>query len=396
MSYSTVIQFLTKWRWFINGLFIISVASLIFVQSRSGLGESSSARVLDRIQSVDIAVSLALLGQLPESSLVIDQQKDIRLAKQASLSETAIDKPLFPSSIKTITDISIYKTKPGDTVAELAQIFLVNPNSIYWSNPQIVASQLPTNVEILIPPPGIDGIVYKTAKSESISDLEKNFLFDAGQVAIFNNLIDEQLPDQSFIFIPNGRPIKIRTGQGQAAFSAKIVINNSSVLNSILGGSNNYCYGCRTVKAGEIIGKVGNTGWSTGPHLHLTIYDSTGQTIDPWSFLKTGRYVWPLELGSGSAYVSNGYSYSHPALDLATYGREGNPVASVADGRIIYRGCLWSNHYRFSTFGVIIDHGEFYSSSIHLQAPDNKIYNKCSINRRSDFGKQSVDRHSDI
>jgi murein DD-endopeptidase MepM/ murein hydrolase activator NlpD len=38
--------------------------------------------------------------------------------------------------------------------------------------------------------------------------------------------------------------------------------------------------GQKVVK-GQIIGNVGSTGWSTGPHTHFIVYNKAGQTINP-------------------------------------------------------------------------------------------------------------------
>jgi murein DD-endopeptidase MepM/ murein hydrolase activator NlpD len=40
----------------------------------------------------------------------------------------------------------------------------------------------------------------------------------------------------------------------------------------------------QNVKLGEILGQVGDTGMSTGPHLHLEIH-MNGEPVDPYAFL---------------------------------------------------------------------------------------------------------------
>lgn len=142
------------------------------------------------------------------------------------------------------------------------------------------------------------------------------------------------------------------------------------------------------VNAGDIIGKNGNTGWSTGPHLHLSIYSPNRATYDPLSFMNNRGLVWPM--GGSGGWVSQGYHPGHRALDIAA--AEGVPIRAIADGNIIHRGCLFTAGIdKYTTFGVIIDHGDYLSLYIHLQAPNNPQYSVCSINRRSSYGTPSID-----
>ena len=140
------------------------------------------------------------------------------------------------------------------------------------------------------------------------------------------------------------------------------------------------------VSRGQAVGRLGSTGFSTGPHLHFQLY-SGGSTINPYSGSGIiNGYGWPLAGGAG--YVSQsygcvapaGYYYTscnggrnsfHNGLDIAASAY--TPVVAVADGQIVFRGCRGGLGYV-----VIVDHGNGQQSWYpHMTTPGGQVYGYC-------------------
>lgn len=91
------------------------------------------------------------------------------------------------------------------------------------------------------------------------------------------------------------------------------------------------------VGAGSVVGAVGNSGLSSGPHLHLEARSGGGVT-NPGGHIETS----PIDMPPG--YVSQSYGnpdpmYArgyHPGIDYAT--NEGAPIYAISGG-FLYRGC---------------------------------------------------------
>lgn len=230
-------------------------------------------------------------------------------------------------------DIAVYTVKDGDTIAGIAEMYDISPNTIRWANNIPLKGTVKKGDSIIILP--INGVKYTVRQGVTIEKIAKDFGGDVGEILIFNGLEEgADLIVGSTLIIPRGEiedpePVKVATktttktsvsskgyytkpvtgikSRGYSAshhgvdVAAKIgtpikamadgvvlVVKGGDAWNggygnlTIIGHENgtqtlyahqskiNVTQGQKVTK-GQVIGAVGNTGRSTGPHLHFEI-----------------------------------------------------------------------------------------------------------------------------
>ena len=125
----------------------------------------------------------------------------------------------------------------------------------------------------------------------------------------------------------------------------------------------------KEVKRGDIIGFEGNTGCSTGPHLHFGVYKN-GVAVDPLPYLKSGDLKWPIDkdevvvtqyFGENRDWYQKYFGINgHNGLDITGLSPfYGTPIYAAEDGQayVTYdsQACWLTGTVGK---GIVIDHGD--------------------------------------
>ncbi len=286
--------------------------------------------------SVDILINYNAL-----TSEVLQPGDIIKVPYIDAMGGAAEAAPKPPSGFKT------YTLQEGETFSDVVTRYGLTSDALVGANPDISSlDTLPAGIELLIPPS--EGLVITLQRGENVTELLETYHISPLEFMRVNNIQSPlELRSGKLLFLPGVKPqtaldrlAKVREeenrylwpvygritsyfgrrnlGMGTASFHRAIDIaapTGTSITAArsgtvVYAAWSNQGYGNlvkiqhqggdetwyahqseilvsvgQYVKQTEVIGLVGSTGLSTGPHLHFELHEA-GTAVDPLAYLK--------------------------------------------------------------------------------------------------------------
>lgn len=311
---------------------VLVVTIPIFVYARNNGGgtllPSSPVEIIGNSQN------MALLAAPRNSNPLSIGGSEIAIADGKALESSGARGEVFVESGKSGTSqISVYVVRKGDTLSEIAEMFGVSTNTIVWAN-DLRGSTIREGQELVILPiSGVRHTVKSGETLQSIAknykadiedilsynDLSLTSKIKANDIIIIPNgvisapvravagatsrTINSSLPTYSGYYLrpvaegrksqgihgnngvdlaapvgtpvmaaAGGRVIVSRTGGYNGGYGTYIVISHGNGTQTLYAhlSANNVSVG-QEVSQGQVIGSIGMTGRTTGPHLHFEV-----------------------------------------------------------------------------------------------------------------------------
>lgn len=286
--------------------------------------------------------SHALWARGKDIELPVESELD-QILISAFLEPQEKEVPFQPPKAEQFPELSIrtYTLKPGETLLEVAKKHGIRLDTLISMNEITDARKVPAGAELIIP--SKDGILYKVNRGDSLSKISSRYNTNIRYLVDTNDLGSSVIHPGMKLFIPgarlpemelkrilgdlflfptagritshfgiradpftgvrrfhNGLDIANEPGTpihaAMAGRVAKIGVHPSYGRYIILtheGGFQTFYAHLQAalttqgklVAQGEVIGEMGSTGYSTGSHLHFSVFKN-GNPVDPMQFFR--------------------------------------------------------------------------------------------------------------
>ena len=200
----------------------------------------ATANPLDQVSSADIALTVARLDSLPETTAITNQaQSQAADVAIAASNNDVVSKPqVVATALKSSADIQDYVAAAGDSVSSIATKFGVTSDSIRWSN-GLSGDTVAAGTSLAIPP--VNGIVYTVKSGDTPDSLAAQFRSNKDKIIAYNDAEIKGLTPGQRIIIPDA--IKAATGTASSISAATYGSNFPWGGNAPVYGYNGYDYG---------------------------------------------------------------------------------------------------------------------------------------------------------
>lgn len=299
------------------------------------------------ILSAVVVISLLLFYQLNSSESMLPINLPVELETNDLLwgylvpedNTTTTETKLNPEAIRSLM-ITSYTVKRGDTLSAIAQKYSLNLDTLLSFNNirKVAALKVGTVLEI----PNSDGLKYRIRRGDYLGGIAQKYQVPLNSILDWNNFETSVITPAQDIFIPGARmsanelnrilgklfiyPARGRitsrfgmrkdpfTGirrfhngvdiandigtsvlaamSGQVAmigynanFGKYIIVRHADGFQTLYGHLSTFQVSKNErVNQGQLVGKIGDTGYSTGSHLHFSIF-LKGEPVDPFKYL---------------------------------------------------------------------------------------------------------------
>lgn len=194
---------------------------------------------------------------------------------------------------KTVDDsqISVYVVHSGDTLPAIAKMFGVSVNTIKWGNDLKNNTLTPGQTLVILP---ISGIQHVVKSGDTLQSIAKQYKGDLNEILQFNNItIKSRLAVGDVIVVPDGEAVSIVSKPSSSSKPSTSSISYSGYyMRPIIGGiktqgthghngvdlASSYRANILASAVGEVI--IARTGWNGGYGTYVVIKHGNGtQTL---------------------------------------------------------------------------------------------------------------------